>query len=672
MAMSEVFAPVSRQAERARAGVGLIPAAQPPISRREAPDFSRVRGRLARCPEIDCLRHLLPPATLAAAELRAAEIGVGADRVLIAAGDISEDAYALALAQWLGVAFEPLDQRSRVDCPLDDDRLITAGAVGLLPLVLNGQHFLAVAPRDARRLMSFLASPSGLASRLHITTPARIASFVARHGAAAIGHRAAHALKIATPDLSAGANHPRRWLLAFSVAATVAAAALAAPNFVSVALDVALALIFLGWAGLRLIGTFTRHAPHQAPERVSDTELPVYTLIVALYREAPAAAELIKALTALDYPPEKLDIKLVVEPDDPETLSALAKLHLRAPFVIVTAPDIRPRTKPKALNVALPFARGTFVAVYDAEDRPEPDQLRIALDAFRAADERMACVQARLTIDNTADSWLTRLFTAEYAGLFDVFLPGLAARRLPLPLGGSSNHFRTAVVREIGAWDPYNVTEDADLGMRLFRFGYRTAIVDSTTYEEAPSNFLPWLRQRTRWFKGWMQTWLVHMRHPFRLMRELGLPGFAVFQLVVGGTVLAALVHLVFAIAVVWQWTVAPTAAEYDVGDFVIVSLHRTTLASGYVISGLLGAVGLARRGLIGSVWWLILIPIYWLLLSIAAWRALFQLIRDPYAWEKTEHGLARSSRCNAAALAAAATFKDIGASRRPNLRAAA
>ena len=187
-------------------------------------------------------------------------------------------------------------------------------------------------------------------------------------------------------------------------------------------------------------------------------------------------------------------------------------MRLGPPFEIVIAPAAGPRTKPKALNAALPFARGTFVAVYDAEDRPEPDQLRLALEAFVAGDERLACVQARLTIDNTADSWLTRLFTAEYAGLFDVFLPGLAgmaaaaaARRLvePFPRGGAAR---------IGAWDPYNVTEDADLGMRLARFGYRTAVIPSTTYEEAPARFGPWLRQRTRWFKGWMQTWLVHMR----------------------------------------------------------------------------------------------------------------------------------------------------------------
>jgi cellulose synthase/poly-beta-1,6-N-acetylglucosamine synthase-like glycosyltransferase len=200
-----------------------------------------------------------------------------------------------------------------------------------------------------------------------------------------------------------------------------------------------------------------------------------------------------------------LDIKFVLEADDHETRRAIDRLRLGTPFETRIAPAGGPRTKPKALNAALPFVRGSFVAVYDAEDRPEPDQLRMALEAFAANGERLACVQAQLTIDNTADSWLTRVFTAEYAGLFDVFLPGLAAWRLPLPLGGSSNHFRRAVLLQIGAWDPYNVTEDADLGMRLARLGYFTGMIRSTTYEEAPARFHPWLRQRTRWFKGWMR-----------------------------------------------------------------------------------------------------------------------------------------------------------------------
>ena len=164
---------------------------------------------------------------------------------------------------------------------------------------------------------------------------------------------------------------------------------------------------------------------------------------------------------------------IAVEADDHETRAAIAARNHRIPITVIPVPAVGPRTKPKALNAALPFARGTFTVIYDAEDRPEPNQLRRALQAFRAGGDDLACVQARLCIDNTADSWLARLFTAEYAGQFDVFLPGLAALRLPLPLGGSSNHFRTAILREVGAWDPYNVTEDADLGMRLARFGYR-------------------------------------------------------------------------------------------------------------------------------------------------------------------------------------------------------
>ena len=214
-------------------------------------------------------------------------------------------------------------------------------------------------------------------------------------------------------------------------------------------------------------------------------------------------------------------MKFVVEADDHDTRRALARLDLGPPFEIITAPPSGPRTKPKALNVALPFARGSFTVVYDAEDVPEPDQLRRAFATFMAADDRLACVQAALTIDNTTDNWLARMFTADYAGQFDAFLPGLAALRLPFPLGGSSNHFRTAVLRQVGGWDPYNVTEDADLGIRLYRLGYRSAALSSATYEEAPARFLPWLKQRTRWYKGWMQTWLVHMRRPVRLMREL-------------------------------------------------------------------------------------------------------------------------------------------------------
>ncbi|MGE4165181.1 MAG: glycosyltransferase family 2 protein [Xanthobacteraceae bacterium] len=342
-----------------------------------------------------------------------------------------------------------------------------------------------------------------------------------------------------------------------------------------------------------------------------------------------------------DYPAEKLDVKFVVESDDEETRDALAGARSMLPFEIIVAPEGGPRTKPKALNAALPFARGSFLVIYDAEDRPEPDQLRNALEAFANDDGTLACVQASLTIDNTADNWLAALFTVEYAGQFDVFLPALSALRLPLPLGGSSNHFRTAILRRVGGWDPYNVTEDADLGIRIARLGYRSEAIEATTYEEAPSRFGPWLRQRTRWFKGWLQTWIVHMRKPRQLARELGLPGFLAFQLMVGGNVLAALVHPIFLIAF------AASIFRNDGWPHseLITALFGLSVAAGYLTSALIGALGLMRRGLVGAVWALPLIPLHWVLLSVAAWRAVYQLIADPYRWEKTDHGFARTSR---------------------------
>ena len=187
-------------------------------------------------------------------------------------------------------------------------------------------------------------------------------------------------------------------------------------------------------------------------------------------------------------------------------------------------PDLQPRTKPKALNYALPLARGEYVVIYDAEDRPEPGHLRQALRAFRAGPSNLAAVQARLNLYNTnlyntKENWLTRQFTIEYCALFDGLLPALDRLRLPIPLGGTSNHFRASALRWLMAWDPFNVTEDADLGIRLARYGYRCRMLGSTTYEEAPARPMSWLKQRTRWLKGYMQTWRVHMNHPGALWR---------------------------------------------------------------------------------------------------------------------------------------------------------
>ena len=285
---------------------------------------------------------------------------------------------------------------------------------------------------------------------------------------------------------------------------------------------------------------------HPGAARLADHALPVYSILVPLLREGNVLAGLVQSLHALDYPAAKLDVLLILETDDTETQAALMAIDLPGNFRSIVVPALAPQTKPKALNYALQFARGDFVVVYDAEDRPEPGQLRQALEIFRAGAPDLVCVQAQLNIDNPFRSWLTRQFTIEYSVLFDAILPALERLNLPVPLGGTSNHFPREALVAAGAWDPFNVTEDADLGIRLARQKLRTSVLACTTWEEAPVDLATWLKQRTRWLKGWMQTYLVHTRAPRRLHAELGWRGSVGFHALMGGLILSALVHPLF------------------------------------------------------------------------------------------------------------------------------
>ncbi len=641
----EADAAVRRAGPSVRGRNGATPAA--PWTGAGAPTGFLDPGR---CPELDCVEQLLPPATIAAARERAAAVGVGADRVLVATGHLSEEAYLKALGESLGVAFEPLDGVTRARCPAADDSLAEGVSTGLLQLFDGDDFVVVVAPREraVRRLIPMLQSNPALARHFRFTSSERLNRFVLRHAGKAIAARATNGLQRTFPALSAGPRRAPRIpaRLALAVVAMLAGI-FVAPTVAVHVMAVTLAALFLAWLGLRFAAAFIP-APPPPETAMSDDALPVYSVVTALYREADSVDGLLRAIERLDYPAEKLDVIVALETDDRETRAAVAARRGSIPISVITVPPGGPRTKPKALNVALAFARGTFTVIYDAEDRPQPNQLRRALQAFGSGGKKLACVQARLSIDNTADSWLARLFTAEYAGQFDAFLPGLAVGHLPLPLGGSSNHFHTATLRAVGGWDPYNVTEDADIGMRLARFGYRAAMAASTTYEEAPAQLGPWLRQRTRWFKGWMQTWLVHMREPRRLLRELGWPGFLCFQLIVGGNALAALVHPLFlsGLATV-ALTGVPLWTDDTLTGVVLPSIYVATATLGYLVSAGLGLLGLSRRGLTANAWVLLLTPVHWLLLSAAAWRALYQLIVAPYVWEKTTHGRAKHSRLN-------------------------
>jgi glycosyltransferase XagB len=430
-----------------------------------------------------------------------------------------------------------------------------------------------------------------------------------------------------------------------ALAGLFAGGALFAPGATVGCLTAALALPFIGVVCVRvlaLIGMLRTPRTVGASHSLPDALLPTYTVLVPMFDEAAVLPRLVEGLTQLDYPTAKLDLVLVLEDVDTKTREALARLTLPAHMRAVIVPNGQPRTKPKATNYALLSATGDFVVVYDAEDRPEPDQLRRAAAAFAAGDATLACVQARLNIFNPHDSWFARQFTVEYSALFDAVLPALAHLRLPVPLGGTSNHFRRQMLVSIGAWDPFNVTEDADLGVRLARRGYTTEVLASTTWEEAPVTFGQWLPQRTRWLKGWYQTYVVHTRRPWRLMAELGLMRGLGFHLFLGGLLLSTVMHPLFYLFVLWNVAAPDAMAIPDLfGSNLMWLISAGTLALGYLTNIAVGIIAARRRGH-GLVWAAIQSPLCWLLISLASYRALWQLWRQPFLWEKTQHGKAR------------------------------
>lgn len=416
-----------------------------------------------------------------------------------------------------------------------------------------------------------------------------------------------------------------------------------------IALNIAMSAFYLGnfvFKGILVSVGGGRSADNDheieiAARALRDDDLPVFTILVPMFREHQMLPALAQSLRNLDYPLGKLDIKIVLEEDDHETIEVARTLGLEGVFEIIRVPASNPQTKPKACNFALQFARGEYLVVFDAEDRPEPDQLRKVVATFRRSTPNTACLQCRLNYFNADENWLTRMFTLDYSLWFDQVLPGLERLNVPIPLGGTSNHFKIEVLRELRGWDPFNVTEDADLGIRLTQKGYRVGVVDSTTFEEATCHVGNWIRQRSRWMKGYMQTFLVHTRRPLHLLRTTGPLGFVGFVFFVGGTVLSALFNPIFWV-MYWFWLVALAEGLDPVFPELLLFLSLFNLLAGNGAFMYLNMLAPMRRG------WLHLIPYsftisgYWLLISIAAYKGLWQLLRNPFYWEKTQHGLSR------------------------------
>lgn len=363
---------------------------------------------------------------------------------------------------------------------------------------------------------------------------------------------------------------------------------------------------------------------------LQNSELPVFTILAPVFRETAILDQLMRALSAFDYPPALLDIKIILEASDAETIRTARQLAFDSRFELVIVPPGHPQTKPRALNYALTFARGEIVTVYDAEDVPHPGQLRAAAEAFAAGGASLACVQAPLNWYNHDKSWLTRQFALEYAVQFQAILPLLARFRLPLPLGGTSNHFRRSALESAGGWDSYNVTEDADLGFRLARMGYASHVIAPQTMEEAPETLRPWVKQRSRWLKGFLQTLAVHWRRPSRLSWGTHLA----MSLTIGAACLSAILHLPFLIL----------AFGLPLTGLTDVHLPATgLLLCGYGANMICAARAIDRAGLRTRWIDLLRMPLYWPLQTAAAFKAMAELHTNPYFWAKTEHGFSRA-----------------------------
>jgi cellulose synthase/poly-beta-1,6-N-acetylglucosamine synthase-like glycosyltransferase len=383
--------------------------------------------------------------------------------------------------------------------------------------------------------------------------------------------------------------------------------------------------------------------------RIRDEEIdeisdwPRYTIMCPLYKEWEVVDQFVEAISALDYPKDKLQVILSLEEVDKKTVEEISRMKLPPYFEILITPDTQPRTKPKACNYALMHTTGEYVVIYDAEDIPDPLQLKKAVAAFRRLEgKNVVCLQAKLNFYNPNQNLLTRMFTLEYSLWFDLVLTGLHSINAPIPLGGTSNHFKKASLDILQGWDPFNVTEDCDLGIRLFKNGYKTNVLDSITMEEANSDFFGWFKQRSRWIKGYIQTYLVHMRRPHEFITDWSNPHILTFQIIVGFKFMSMWIN-----PLLWIMTISYFALRHVVGPYIeslyitpILYIGMFSLVAGNFLYFYYNMIGAGMRKQWDLVKYAFFSPVYWLMMSYASVKALQSIIFAPHYWEKTTHGL--------------------------------
>ncbi len=379
---------------------------------------------------------------------------------------------------------------------------------------------------------------------------------------------------------------------------------------------------------------------------IDENILPMYSILCPLYKEAEVVEDFIASISKIDYPHDKLQVILILEESDTETQDKIKEISLPEYFVIVIVPQSMPQTKPKACNYALKFVKGEYVVIYDAEDRPEVDQLKKVYLGFSRTEEKIICIQAKLNFYNSTQNLLTILFTAEYSLWFDLILPGLQTLYSIIPLGGTSNHFKTDILKSIHGWDAFNVTEDCDLGIRLSKLGYATEIIDSYTMEEANSKLSSWFKQRSRWIKGYMQSYIVHMRNPVKFIKQNGLRKTIILTLVIGGKVLLNFINPIMWIVTILYFVFTPITGHFIRLLFpqAIFYMSLTSLIIGNFLYFYLYLIALIKTKKGHLVLYTVFIPFYWLMMSYSSMIALKELFTAPHLWHKTKHGLMKKS----------------------------
>lgn len=516
---------------------------------------------------------------------------------------------------------------------------------GVLPLLPAG----AVTPVAAARLRDFRTAQPALERLLGPVICCRaprddIDRRIAEMRAPSLAQRAAWR----TPDRESCRDWSGQRLAACVLAllAIVVALSWGAPDVLVGALTVWAVVTLVSVTGLRTVAALAqlRHARRhthawssQRPLRRPSSDQPIISILVPLFDECDIAERLVSRLDSLEYPRDRVEVLLILEAGDARTRAALTRTDLPGWMRVVDVPPGNLRTKPRAMNYALDFARGEIVGIYDAEDAPAPDQLLKVADAFRNAGPDVACVQGILDFYNARQSWLSRCFTIDYATWFRLVLPGLARMGFVVPLGGTTVFFRRDALDSLGRWDAHNVTEDADLGIRLARRGYRAAFFNSVTEEEATASVPAWIRQRSRWIKGYAATWAVHMRDPLRLLGELGFKRFLGLQILFLGT----LSQFILA-PLLWSFWLVLFGLSHPLASVapwpVIVLLGAVFLACEIATLGI-AALSVATPKHRWLIKWVPVLHLYFPLVAVASWKGYAELVTKPFYWDKTAHG---------------------------------